>query len=106
MKTRLLFFIFFGSFISVSSQLSNKLIWASGTFYPKTIKGINPSKVGNFYTSIEQDKSKTEIVKYDYKTNKKVATLFSNISFKKFEFSDSALGRHVCLNQVSRAISR
>ena len=59
-----------------------------GTFYPKTIKGINPSKDGNFYTSIEQDKSKTEIVKYDYKTNKKVATLFSNISFNNFEFSD------------------
>ena len=81
MKTRLLFFIFFGTFISVSSQLSNELIWASGTFYPKTIKGINPSKDGNYYTSIEQDESKTEIVKYDYKSNKKVATLFSNISF-------------------------
>ena len=57
MKTRLLFFIFFGSFICVSSQLSNELIWASGTFYPKIIKGINPSKDGNYYTSIEQDES-------------------------------------------------
>ena len=47
MKTRLLFFIFFGTFITISSQLSNELIWASGTFYPKTIKGINPSKDGN-----------------------------------------------------------
>lgn len=91
MKTRLLFFIFFGTFISVSSQLSNELIWASGTFYPQTIKGINPSKDGNYYTSIEQDESKTEIVKYDYKSNKKVATLFSNISFNKFEFSDYKL---------------
>ena len=36
-----------------------ELIWASSTFYPKTIKGINPSKDGNYYTSIEQDKSKT-----------------------------------------------
>ncbi len=91
MKIRILFFIFFGGFISASSQLSNELIWASGTFYPKTIKGINPSEDGKYYTSIERDKSKIEIVKYDYSSNNKVATLFSNISFNKFEFSDYKL---------------
>ena len=91
MKIRILFFIFFGGFISASSQLSNELIWASGTFYPKTIKGINPSEDGKYYTSIERDKSKIEIVKYDYSSNKKVATLFSNVSFNKFEFSDYKL---------------
>tara|TARA_B110000037_G_scaffold44663_1_gene54885 strand:+ start:1147 stop:3333 length:2187 start_codon:yes stop_codon:yes gene_type:complete len=91
MKIRILFFIFFGAFISASSQLSNELIWASGTFYPKTIKGINPSEDGKYYTSIERDKSKIEIVKYDYSSNNKVATLFSNISFNKFEFSDYKL---------------
>ena len=91
MKIRILFFIFFGAFISASSQLSNKLIWASGTFYPKTIKGINPSEDGKYYTSIERDKSKIEIVKYDYSSNKKVTTLFSNVSFNKFEFSDYKL---------------
>ena len=91
MKIRILFFIFFGAFISASSQLSNELIWASGTFYPKTIKGINPSEDGKYYTSIERDKSKIEIVKYDYSSNNKVATLFSNVSFNKFEFSDYKL---------------
>ena len=91
MKIRILFFIFFGASISASSQLSNELIWASGTFYPKTIKGINPSEDGKYYTSIERDKSKIEIVKYDYSSNKKVATLFSNVSFNKFEFSDYKL---------------
>tara|TARA_B110000027_G_scaffold21640_1_gene23079 strand:+ start:1202 stop:3388 length:2187 start_codon:yes stop_codon:yes gene_type:complete len=91
MKIRILFFIFFGAFISASSQLSNELIWASGTFYPKTIKGINPSEDGKYYTSIERDKSKIEIVKYDYSSNKKVTTLFSNVSFNKFEFSDYKL---------------
>ena len=91
MKIRILFFIFFGAFISASSQLSNELIWASGTFYPKTIKGINPSEDGKYYTSIERDKSKIEIVKYDYSSNKKVATLFSNVLFNKFEFSDYKL---------------
>ena len=57
--------------LTICSQLSNELIWASGTFYPKTIKGINPSKDGNYYTSIEQDELKTEIIKYDYKSNKR-----------------------------------
>ena len=91
MKTKITTLILCVCTLTICSQLSNELIWSTGTFYPKTIKGINPSKDGNYYTSIEQDKSKTEIVKYNYKSNKKVATLFSNISFNKFEFSDYKL---------------
>ena len=34
---------------------------------------------------------KIEIIKYDYKSNKKIATLFSNLSFNSFEFSDYKL---------------
>ena len=91
MKTKITTLILCVCTLTICSQLSNELIWSTGTFYPKTIKGITLSKDGNYYTSIEQDKSKTEIVKYNYKSNKKVATLFSNISFNKFEFSDYKL---------------
>ena len=77
MKFKFFSILYFISVVSIFGQLSNELIWSTGTFYPKTIKGINPSKDGNYYTSIEQDKSKIEIVKYDYKSNKKIATLFS-----------------------------
>ena len=80
--------IFCSFFSTVSSQLSNELIWSTGTFYPKNINGINPSNDGDFYTSIERNNGQTEIVKYSYKKNKKIATLFSNSSFENFSFSD------------------
>ena len=80
--------IFCSFFSTVSSQLSNELIWSTGTFYPKNINGINPSNDGDFYTSIESNNGQTEIVKYSYKKNKKIATLFSNSSFENFSFSD------------------
>ena len=80
--------IFCSFFSTVSSQLSNELIWSTGTFYPKNINGINPSNDGDFYTSIERNNGQTEIVKYSYKKNKKIATLFSNLSFENFSFSD------------------
>ena len=62
--------------------------YKSGTFYPKTINGINPTNDGEYYTSIEENGKKIEIIKYSYKNNQKVATIFSNSSFSNFEFSD------------------
>ena len=88
MKIKILMLIFCSFFSTVSSQLSNELIWSTGTFYPKNINGINPSNDGDFYTSIERNNGQTEIVKYSYKKNKKIATLFSNSSFENFSFSD------------------
>ena len=88
MKIKILTLIFCSFFSAVSSQLSNELIWSTGTFYPKNINGINPSNDGDFYTSIERNNGQTEIVKYSYKKNKKIATLFSNSSFENFSFSD------------------
>ena len=88
MKLKSFSVIYFISIIPISGQLSNELIWSSRTFYPKNINGINPSSDGDFYTSIERKNVKTEIVKYSYKKNKKIATLFSNFSFENFNFSD------------------
>ena len=88
MKLKSFSVIYFISIIAISGQLSNELIWSSRTFYPKNINGINPSSDGDFYTSIERKNGQTEIVKYSYKKNKKIATLFSNSSFGNFNFSD------------------
>ncbi|MBL6871395.1 MAG: S9 family peptidase [Flavobacteriales bacterium] len=74
--------------INIIGQLNNELIWSTGTFYPKTINGINPTNDGEYYTSIEKNGKKIEIIKYSYKNNQKVATIFSNSSFSNFEFSD------------------
>ena len=74
--------------INIIGQLNNELIWSTGTFYPKTINGINPTNDGEYYTSIEKNGKKIEIIKYSYNNNQKVATIFSNSSFSNFEFSD------------------
>ena len=88
MKLKSFSIIYFIYIIAISGQLSNELIWSSRTFYPKNINGINPSSDGDFYTSIERKNGQTKIVKYSYKKNKKIATLFSNFSFENFNFSD------------------
>ena len=88
MKLKSFSVIYFIYIIAISGQLSNELIWSSRTFYPKNINGINPSSDGDFYTSIERKNGQTEIVKYSYKKNKKIATLFSNFLFENFNFSD------------------
>ena len=74
--------------INIIGQLNNELIWSTGTFYPETINGINPTNDGEYYTSIEKNGKKIEIIKYSYNNNQKVATIFSNSSFSNFEFSD------------------
>lgn len=48
---------------------------AKGTFRPKTVEGLRSMKDGLHYTTLE--KGGTEIVKYSYKTGKKVATVLS-----------------------------
>ena len=70
------------------SQLSNELIWSTGTFYPNSIQGINSTIDGDFYTSIESQDGNQEIIKYKYKNNKKVGVLFSNKNFNEISFSD------------------
>ena len=35
--------------INIIWQLNNELIWSTGTFYPKTINGINPTNDGEYY---------------------------------------------------------
>jgi dipeptidyl-peptidase-4 len=74
--------------INIIGQLNNELIWSTGTFYPETINGINPTNDGEYYTSIEKNKNKIEIIKYSYNNNQKIATIFSNSSFSNFEFTD------------------
>ena len=88
MKSKILLLVSLLLTINIIGQLNNELIWSTGTFYPKTINGINPTNEGEYYTSIEKNGKKIEINKYTYKNNQKVATIFSNSSFSNFEFSD------------------
>ena len=69
------------------SQLTNELIWTTGTFYPKSIDGVMSTSDGDYYTSIVYRNGNKEIVKYRYSNNEEVKTLFSNKSFDDFKFS-------------------
>lgn len=61
---------------------------AQGTFLPHTINGIKPMENGEYYTQMSSDGK--QIVKYAFKTGKKVETVFDvttarNCPVKKFD---------------------
>ena len=90
MKQIITLFFLFCSLVN-NAQLSNELIWASGTFYPKMIKGINSTADGLHYTSQKKVDDSKEIIKYSYASNKKVASLFSSSVKEGFNFDDYQL---------------
>ena len=90
MKRLIVIFFLFCSLVN-NAQLSNELIWASGTFYPKMIRGINSTADGLHYTSQKKVDGTKEIIKYTYTSNKKVATLFSSSVKDNFNFDDYQL---------------
>ena len=87
-KTLILTLIFCSSSLFAQNELSNELIWKTGTFYPNTISGIESMKDGNHYTSIERFKDGNEINQFAYKNNKKIRTIFSSKDFNDFDFYD------------------
>ncbi len=74
-------------------ELSNELIWKTGTFYPETISGIESMNDGNHYTSIDRFKDGNEINQYAYKDNKKIKTIFSSKDFNDFDFYDYSFSK-------------
>lgn len=63
-------------------KLSNEKIWASTEFASKSISGVNSMKDGVTYTRLDNEGSDYLINKYDYKSNKKVATIAKSSEFK------------------------
>jgi dipeptidyl-peptidase-4 len=80
-------FLSFISNICYTQQLTNELIWTTGTFYPKSIDGIISTLDGDYYTSIVYRNGNQEIVKYRYRNNEEIKTLFSNKLLVDFKFS-------------------
>jgi dipeptidyl-peptidase 4 len=87
-KIILTLLVFSNTFLISQKELSNELIWKTGTFYPKTISGIESMKDGNHYTSIDRFKDGNEINQYAYKNNDKIKTIFSAKKFNDFDFYD------------------
>ncbi len=60
-----------------------KDIWKDYTFSSETVRGVRSMNDGKNYTVLERGKSGVNLVQYNYKTGKKVATLISaeNLTF-------------------------
>ena len=67
-------------------------LWINSTFYPKYIKGFHSMQDGEHYTRLETNNNKQEIIKYKFRTGKKIKSLFNSDKFdipkvNKYTFS-------------------
>jgi dipeptidyl-peptidase 4 len=63
-------------------KLINDLIWYSGEFFGKSIRGVRSMNDGKHFTTMENGENGEEINKYTYANYEKVATLLSFIDLK------------------------
>lgn len=56
-------------------KLTNEKIWASNEFSVKSISGVNSMNDGVNFTRLDQENGEAVVNKYDYKSNKKIATI-------------------------------
>ena len=51
-------------------------LWGNHSFYPKSVGGFNSMNDGEHYVTMEKTEKGQEIIKYKFKSGKKVRTLF------------------------------
>ncbi|MCS6821051.1 MAG: S9 family peptidase [Microscillaceae bacterium] len=78
----------------VSSSVAQKTVriedvWQYYRFYPQTVRGVNWTKDGQYYTS----QTGKAILKYDINTRKVVDTLYGKATHPKIEFDDYELSQ-------------
>ncbi len=57
-------------------------LWKNYTFYPKSYSGLNSMNDGEHYVTMEKTEDGQEIIKYRFKSGKKVRTLFKSNNFE------------------------
>jgi dipeptidyl-peptidase-4 len=70
-----LYFVLFSAILFGQSKITVDDIWSKYAFMPSSASGFNAMNDGMHYTDLEEDGSFYNIVKYDLKTGKKIATL-------------------------------
>ncbi|WP_034256761.1 S9 family peptidase [Adhaeribacter aquaticus] len=80
----LLFLIFLGAQAQQRKQITLEDIYRNGTFTPKTVRGVNWMKNGQFYTSeVADEKNKVvDVVRFDVTTGKAVNTIIEGEDLK------------------------
>jgi len=99
---------------SIAQEVNNKItledLWKKGTFRQSSVYGIRSTKDGNNYMTIE-NRGK-QIVKWSYKTGKKVATLFDadkledNKNLRISDYTFSKDGTKILITTKVRSIYR
>lgn len=74
--------LFFISGINAQNRITVEDIWSKYAFYPQAAGGFNVMKDGMHYTDLETDGNFQNLVKYDLKTGKKIATLVNGADVK------------------------
>lgn len=63
-------------------ELTNDLIWYSGEFYGKSVRGVSSMNDGEHFTAMDNGEMGPEINKYSYKTYEKVSTILTFMDLK------------------------
>ena len=67
---------------SQKKDITLEEIWKENQFYPKSVKGFNSMNDGEHYSTMERVEDGQEIIKYKFKSGKKVRTLFKSADFE------------------------
>ncbi|MFT5338131.1 MAG: dipeptidyl-peptidase-4, partial [Luteibaculaceae bacterium] len=78
----LAFFISANGLQAQQTQLSNEVIWASGTFANKSVYGVKSMNNGTEYSRMDQEGTDQFINVYNYTSGKKVKTLAASENLK------------------------
>jgi dipeptidyl-peptidase-4 len=78
---------------SQKKDITLEEIWKENQFYPKSVRGFNSMNDGEHYSTMERIEGGQEIIKYKFKSGKKVRTLFKSADFEiprigAYTFSD------------------
>lgn len=95
-------------------KISLSEIWKSNEFSPESVRGLRSMKDGLHYTVLEKGETGNQLIKYDYKSAKKTATLIEaedlkyngeKISMDAYQFSSDE-SKVLIANQVEAIYRR
>ena len=85
--TLLLGFLLLTPVFSQKRDITLEDLWKNYSFYPKSYSGLNSMNDGEHYVKMEKTDDGQEIIKYKFKSGKKVRTLFKSTNFEiRFHF--------------------
>ena len=80
--TLLLSFLLLTPVFSQKRDITLEDLWKNYSFYPKSYSGLNSMNDGEHYVKMEKTDDGQEIIKYKFKSGKKVRTLFKSTNFE------------------------